>query len=222
MHMPSGGKDKGTGRYGRQRGMGRLRTTNRKDVGRLGDWSNHAEDDAFLDRHGNNQSSQHGGERLVSQFNRLVALRSKAPRRGEPAEVSGIRPGSIQVRFPDGRESIAALRRALEKRVVGMSNTLAVGDQVRVEQVRDEANAQSEWVIVAVEPRRNQIARADSHNRSLEHVLAANLDVLVAVSSVHDPDFKHGFVDRALLLAAVNSITAIVVVSKRDLGDPRE
>lgn len=211
--MPAAGKNKGTGRYGQQRGMGRLRRANIKETGRLSGWASRAEDDEYLERHSSSDSGSHAGERLVSRFNRLVALDKAAPRPGEPAEVCEVRPGLVMVRFADGREAPAAIRRALEKRVVGLSNTLAVGDRVRIE---TEAG---DLAIAAIEPRANQLARSDSHNRALEHVLAANLDRMVVVAAVREPDFKHGFVDRALLMATACGIAAAVAVTKRDLGD---
>jgi ribosome biogenesis GTPase len=212
--MPSGGKDKGTGRYGRQQGMGRLRRANIKHAGRVGGWERHNEDAEVFDLHGEISRSSHAGERLISRFNRLVALGQGATVAGEPGEISEVRPGLTMVRFADGSQEPAAIRRALEKRMVGVRNTLAVGDRVRVEREAGDR------VIVAIEPRRNQLARSDSHNRSLEHVLAANIDLLISVAAVHDPDFKHGFVDRALLVAAAHGIAACVAVTKRDLGDP--
>lgn len=212
--MPSAGKDKGTGRYGQQRGMGRLRRANLKQTGRIGGWERHDEDAEIFDRHGDKDRGSHAGERLLSQFNRLVASGGAEAASGDPAEVCEVRPGLVVVRFADGREESAAIRRGLEKRMAGVSNTIAVGDRVRVER---EAG---DLAIAAIEPRRNQLARSDSHNRALEHVLAANVDLLVAVAAVREPDFKHGFVDRALLLAAAHGIAAAVAVTKRDLGDP--
>lgn len=211
--MPAGGKDKGTNRFGRQNGMGRLRRSNIKQVGRLTNWERHDEDDEVFDRHGAIDRVSHAGERLVAQFNRLVALGKAAKRPGEPAEVCEVRPGLVQVRYADGREESAAIRRSLEKRMVGVRNTIAVGDRVRIEPTAGGL------AIAGIEPRANQLARTDAHNRSLEHVLAANVDLLIAVSAVHEPDFKHGFVDRALLLAAAHGIAGAVAVTKRDLGD---
>ncbi len=212
--MPAGGKDKGTGRYGTQRGMGRLRRANLKQAGRIGNWERHDEEAEVFDRHGAIGRASHAGERLVSRFNRLVALGQTVERPGEPAEVCEVRPGLVLVRFADGREEPAAIRRALEKRMVGVRNTIAVGDRVRIEMTAGGL------AIAGIEPRVNQLARTDAHNRSLEHVLAANVDLLVAVAAVREPDFKHGFVDRALLLAAAHGIAGAVVVTKRDLGDP--
>jgi ribosome biogenesis GTPase len=211
--MPAG-KDKGTGRYGPRQGMGRLRRENAKGGSRLGGWERHADDDDFLARHETSRERRtHHGERLISRFNRAVALGEHEEAAGEPAEVCEVRPGCTLVRFADGREEAAQLRRALEKRVYGVSNTLCAGDRVRVER---EAGS---LVIGAIEPRANQLARADSHNRSLEHILAANVGLLVVVGSVAEPDFKAGFVDRWLVIAAAAGIAAAVVVNKRDRGD---
>ncbi len=212
--MPAGGKDKGTSTYGRQNGMGRLRRSNIKQTGRLSNWERFDEDDEAYEKHGSNGRTSHAGEHLIASFNRLVALRHAAKAKGDPAEVCEVRPGLVMVRFADGREEPAAIRRALEKRMVGVRNTVAVGDRVRVELEAGDR------VISAIEPRRNQLARTDAHNRSLEHVLAANVDLLVAVGAVREPDFKHGFIDRALLLASAHGIAAAVVITKRDLGDP--
>jgi ribosome biogenesis GTPase len=212
--VPAGGKDKGTARWSRQSGMGRLRRANIKEAGRQGGWERLDEDDDAFERQGAIGRDSHAGESLLAAFNRLVASGRSAVRDGIPATVSELRPGLVIVRHADGREESAAIRRALEKRISGMRNTLAVGDRVLL------AHEAGRAAIVAIEPRRSQLARTDSHNRSLQHVLAANVDLLVAVASVHEPDFKHGFVDRMLLVAAVQGLSAAVAITKRDLGDP--
>ncbi|MCS6970333.1 MAG: ribosome small subunit-dependent GTPase A [Planctomycetota bacterium] len=211
--MPAGDKDKGTARYGRQRGLGRLRRANLKEGARSGGWERLPEDAEAFERLGDRERRTHAGERLLARFNRLVALGQFAEREGEAAEVCEVRPGRVVVRFADGREEPAAIRRALEKRISGVRNTLAVGDRVRV--VREA----QDLAIVGIEPRRNQLARSDAHNRALEHVLAANVDRLVVCAAVREPEFKPGFVDRALLMAAAHDVPALLVVTKRDLGD---
>jgi ribosome biogenesis GTPase len=64
------------------------------------------------------------------------------------------------------------------------------------------------------------LARADSHNKALVHVLAANLDLVLVVAALTRPAFKPGFIDRALVLAAANGLDAMVVLTKSDLVDP--
>ena len=72
-------------------------------------------------------------------------------------------------------------------------------------------------MIVAIEERRNQLARADSHNKALEHVFAANLDRLVVVSALAMPELKTGLIDRYLLIAHHNEIEPVVVLNPADI-----
>jgi len=191
--------------------MGRLRSAHEKDAGRLGGWAARAEDDTFLERHGAREQRSHAGERLLASFNRVA--RTAASAEGEPGEVAGFDGTVVIVRLPDGSEVPSGIRRVLKKLVKGVKNPLCVGDVVRL-------TREPEVMICAVEPRRNQLARADSHNRSLIHVFAANIDRLVIVTSAGDPEFRPGLVDRYLLIAAANGIDACLVVNKADRGDP--
>src|SRR3954471_18626126 len=72
------------------------------------------------------------------------------------------------------------------------SNQLAVGDQVTLEEGAPPR-------IVAVAPRRTRLERA--HGRDLTQVIAANADQAMIVSSIDDPPFRPGLVDRWTLLA---------------------
>jgi ribosome biogenesis GTPase len=92
-----------------------------------------------------------------------------------------------------------------------VKNPLCIGDQVRFTRTTEGG------VIDAVSPRRNQLARTDSHNKALMHVFAANIDRLVVVASLAEPDLKHGLIDRYLLIAAYNGIDATVALTKTDL-----
>jgi ribosome biogenesis GTPase len=203
-------KYKGTDRNNSRPGMGRLRRAHATDAGRLSGWENRVEDDAFIEKHAQTQKRSHAGEALLARFNRLASqTRAQV---GEPAEICGFVGKEVVVRFPAGDEMTCTVRQVLKKQISGVKNPLCVGDQVRVEREPDA-------VIATVEPRRNQLARADSHNRSLIHVFAANLDRLVIVSAVKEPDLKPGLIDRYLLIAALNDIPAALVLNKTDLGD---
>ena len=61
--------------------------------------------------------------------------------------------------------------------------------------------------------------RADSHNKALAHVIAANVDYLVIVSSLVEPDCRPGLVDR-YFAAAHDDIEPIIVFTKADLLPP--
>ncbi len=211
--MPDAGKNKGTSRYNPRSGQGRLRRSAQKNTSRLGGWEQRTEDDAFIDQHsGERERRFHAGESLLKAFNRLAAGGIRDAAVGEPGEICGFQGLAAVVRTADGREVPCQVRTVLKKQVAGVKNPLCVGDRVRVQ---IEAG---ETVIAAVEPRRNQLARTDSHNRSLVHVFAANLDRLVIVCSIRDPDLKPGLIDRYLLIAAMNDLPATVVLNKCDLG----
>lgn len=206
-------KYKGRERHNPRSGMGRLRRANSKDTGRLSGWEQRAEDDEFLDRHAHQERRSHGGESLLARFNRL-AQHASAPT-GTPGEICGFQGRQVVVRGADGQERVCEIRSVLKKQVAGVKNVLCVGDRVRIETA-------PEPVITAIEPRRNQLERADSHNRSLVHVFAANIDVLVIVAALREPDLKRGLIDRYLVLAAACDIPAVVVINKADLADPAE
>jgi len=212
--MTGGGKYKGANDQTRRMGMGRLRHAAEKDVNRGPGWERHVDDDAFLEQHGERSQGSHYGETLLASFNRAARAQAALPADAKAGTVSGFQGRIVLVRLDDGDEHLCEVRQALKKRFVGVKNPFAVGDRVHVAPVTE-----NHYVVVAAEPRRSQLARADSHNKSLVHVLAANVDVLVVVAALVDPLVKPGLIDRYLLIAAANSIDAIVVLNKADLAE---
>jgi ribosome biogenesis GTPase len=79
---------------------------------------------------------------------------------------------------------------------------------------------EGDWVIEGALPRRNQLERADSHNKALAHVFGANVDHLVIVSALRDPVCKPGLIDRYLLIAEIAGVEPTIVLNKTDLADP--
>ncbi|MBA2480044.1 MAG: ribosome small subunit-dependent GTPase A [Planctomycetes bacterium] len=207
------GKYKGVKGHNQRQGMGRLRRANTSDPGRVGGYERHDEDAEIFDRLGSLARASHGGESLLAKFNRLAGIPEQAG--GERGEICGFAGTLTLVRAAAGAEVPCSVRQVLKKRVKGVKNPLCVGDLVTFERAADGSG-----VIDAVAPRRNQLERADSHNRSLIHVFASNIDALVVVSSLHEPDIKLGLIDRYLLIAAANRIPACLVINKSDLGDP--
>lgn len=96
----------------------------------------------------------------------------------------------------------------------GVRSPLCVGDRVRFLDDPDDTP-----VITALLPRRNQVARVDSHNRALLHIFAANVDRLVIVASLGIPELRPGLIDRYLIAAHIDDIEPLVVINKCDLGD---
>ena len=91
---------------------------------------------------------------------------------------------------------------------------LAVGDRVSFDPVRK--------IVIDVLPRRTKLARLRSFGKQREQVLAANADRLAIVTSVSNPPFRSGAVDRFLVAAHVGGLEAILVVNKLDLLSPAE
>jgi ribosome biogenesis GTPase len=89
---------------------------------------------------------------------------------------------------------------------------LAVGDRVTFDPVKG--------ALLEVLPRRTQLARLRTFGKPRPQVIAANVDRLAIVTSVSNPPFRSGAVDRFLLAAYAGGLEAILVVNKLDLLEP--
>jgi ribosome biogenesis GTPase len=89
---------------------------------------------------------------------------------------------------------------------------LAVGDRVHVIRTAPDRGA-----VESLEPRRSMLSRPDIHQARSEHVMAANVDQVVIVSSAEEPPFNPGMVDRVLAVVAFSNLEPVLVVNKRDL-----
>lgn len=112
------------------------------------------------------------------------------------------------VRFEE-RELLCLIHPSLTD---GKRSLLAAGDAVRVEYV--EGNP----IIQAVAPRRNKLSRYTG-GAEREHVIAANVDLLLVVASARQPTFKPGLVDRFLIAAEVGGVRPVLCINKMDLVD---
>lgn len=90
---------------------------------------------------------------------------------------------------------------------------VAVGDEVEIS-LLDE----TEGVIEEVRPRRSVLSRPAVGQETREHVLAANVDALVIVTSVKEPAIKPGLIDRFLIAARMGGLSPAIVINKIDLG----
>jgi len=100
------------------------------------------------------------------------------------------------------------------KRTHARTDLVAVGDRVVVRQV-----APGEGVIEAVAPRRRVLSRRARGSDDAEQVIVANIDQLVAVFAVAQPEPILGMLDRFLIIAEAQDIPAIICLNKIDL-DP--
>lgn len=125
----------------------------------------------------------------------------------------------------DGVEVQCRLRGKL-KQGPQLERTVAVaGDRVRIAPVEGDPGA---GVVEEVLPRRTKVSRASSRRERgrREQVVMANLDQIVVVQSLRQPDPTPGFVDRLLLTAERYEVRGVLCLNKTDLDpaaarDPR-
>ncbi len=132
--------------------------------------------------------------------------------------------GRVTVRDSGGQEWRCALRGRLRRELAGATNPLAVGDRVEVKPA-----GPGEGTVEKLLPRRSRLARRavlghDAAHRGKaagrpprEHVLAANLDLVVIV--VPAPP-RPTVIDRYLALAGKGGCRALLCVNKIDLVLP--
>ena len=117
-----------------------------------------------------------------------------------------------------GRRADGSLRRDT---ISSAADTLklAVGDRVVL-----DTDASGSVAISEILPRRSQLARRAPGGGQGERVLAANLDQVVVVFAAASPDPHPRMLDRFLVIAEANHLSARIVINKVDLvgGADRE
>ena len=112
-------------------------------------------------------------------------------------------------------ESKGLVVTAMKARELG-KQSVVVGDLVGL--VGDlTGNAGSLARIVSVTPRSNELSRTIDDGEKVEKRIVANVDQMAIVVAAASPQPRHGFVDRALVIAFDQGIKPILVVTKTDL-----
>jgi len=114
-------------------------------------------------------------------------------------------------RCATGTGEVTAVLRGAAKR--SDRDRVVVGDRV----VLDRADASGTARIVSIEERRNVLTRRSPSGRSARPV-AANLDRVLVLTAVADPDPIPQLTDRLLVIAEANGIPTGVVITKIDLA----
>lgn len=123
--------------------------------------------------------------------------------------------GVWRVRTVSGEEHDASMRGRLKLEGAGLK--LAVGDVVSVE--RD--GAAGEYAITAIHPRRSVLARRAPGRAPGERIVAANVDQVLVVFAVANPEPHVRMLDRFLVIAEGNDIPVRIVLNKVELvGGP--
>jgi ribosome biogenesis GTPase / thiamine phosphate phosphatase len=118
------------------------------------------------------------------------------------------------VQADDGRQLRCKVRRLLKTLTTDERNIVATGDRVWIQE-----SLNGEGVIERIEPRHGLLTRA---SRGREHVLVANVDQVVIVIALKEPELKPHLIDRYLASAAQGGIRPIICLNKADLIDPVE
>lgn len=98
------------------------------------------------------------------------------------------------------------------------TNPVAVGDHVEVEMEED----QDRGIITAIHDRKNYIVRKSVNLSKKTHILAANLDQAILVTTVAQPKTLYGFIDRFLATCEAYDVPAVMVFNKMDIYDEEQ
>ncbi len=107
---------------------------------------------------------------------------------------------------------------AMKARPLGRKGVV-VGDRVRV--VGDTSGSDGSLArIVEVGERETVLRRTADDDDPVERVIVANVDQLVIVTALADPEPRRGLIDRALVAAFVAGMRPLLCLTKSDLADP--
>ncbi|MEC9147502.1 MAG: ribosome small subunit-dependent GTPase A [Planctomycetota bacterium] len=118
---------------------------------------------------------------------------------------------ACQVMVATGEVLSCAIRGILKSLSTEVRHVVVAGDRVLV-----QATGAGEGVIERVEPRYGIISRT---SRGRQHILVANVDQLIIVSSAAEPGLKPNLIDRMLVTAEKVGVQPLICINKIDLVD---
>lgn len=118
------------------------------------------------------------------------------------------------VRGVDEKIYQCATRRILKSMATDQRHVVAAGDRVLFKPERN-----NEGIIERVEPRHGVLCRT---SRGRQHVLVANVDQLLIMSSASEPSIKPHLIDRFLVTAEKSQIAPVICINKIDLINPAD
>jgi ribosome biogenesis GTPase len=118
------------------------------------------------------------------------------------------------VHTADGKLYRCAVRRLLKSLSTDQRHVVAAGDHVWI-----RPEGESEGFIERIEPRSAVLSRT---SKGRQHVIVANIEQLVIVTSAAEPTIKPNLIDRYLLTAEKIGVQPVVCVNKIDLVDAAE
>lgn len=121
--------------------------------------------------------------------------------------------------LPEWRPFPAILRGKVRLDAGNSTNPVAVGDKVsyEFEDGMQSADERHPATITGILPRANYVIRRSTNLSRQSHVIAANIDQAVIVTTLYFPEIKLPFLDRLLVTCEVYRIPAVIVLNKTDL-----
>lgn len=117
-----------------------------------------------------------------------------------------------KVKCEDGLTRLCTIKGKRIRALDGWYNALAAGDRVSVQPISDTTG-----LIESLLPRKNVFGRYNEKG-SADQALAANIDMVVCVTSTRTPPFRPRFIDRVSVLAEQCGAPLSIVCNKIDLG----
>lgn len=121
------------------------------------------------------------------------------------------------VRGDDGRQVPCKIKGNFRLRGIRSTNPIAVGD--RVDYI---TNQEGTAFITEIEDRRNYIIRKASNLSKQSHILAANVDQVILLVTLRQPETSTTFIDRFLASAEAYRVPVILLFNKCDLFDAKD
>lgn len=121
------------------------------------------------------------------------------------------------VRTQDGEVIKCRLRGKFKLVNKKITNPIAVGDRALLEYTDTQ-----DWVIKKILDRSNYVIRESPRKRGHHHLIAANIDQAMLITSLRQPKTSLGFIDRFLVTLEAFRIPGIIVINKVDLYNEAE
>ncbi len=116
------------------------------------------------------------------------------------------------MRLLSGEILDCTLKGRYRNRKIKTTNPVTVGDEVSV-----QSKASGEHIIAEIADRRNYLVRKSSKLSKQYHLVAANVDQIMLVTTIVKPKMVLGFIDRVMVSAEAYGIPVILVINKFDL-----
>ena len=111
-----------------------------------------------------------------------------------------------------GTSYVCSVRGRLYKAVKDSRNIAVVGDRVIFDEI-----GEGEGIVNEILPRQRKLSKSSIMNPLEEHVVVANVDQLLIISSVKKPDFDPDYIDRFIAAGEKGELDIAVCINKADL-----